>query len=201
MNGSSSTGGCQPESCVVTIGNGINGCDCPGSTPIYGSLIDGVIPSIDTTQQEWASELFTVNRNGQDSIKIGFQFSSDINLRGIDAVLFYCPVQEIGISGVKIYSSFNFPNFFRPASTLHVTHSSLPSDNCQSLSTISIPIPMISSSIYFIEFLFTGGSSVNQFSWLYLGEVRFSDETPTVAPIAMTETTTEDEGKIQCAYR
>ena len=118
----------------------INGCDCPGSTPVSGILIDGVIPSIDTTQHGWASELFTVNRNGHDSIIIGFEFSSDFNLREIEIVLFYCPLQGIGISGVKIYSSFFFPTFLSAASTLIVMHSSLPSTNCQSLSTISIPI-------------------------------------------------------------
>ena len=63
VNGSSSTGGCQPESCVmIPIGStSINGCDCPDNTPVNGTLIDGVIPSIDTTQQGWARELFTVN--------------------------------------------------------------------------------------------------------------------------------------------
>ena len=52
VNGSSSTGGCQPESCVMIpySGSNINGCDCPGATPVSGFLIDGVIPSIDTTQ-------------------------------------------------------------------------------------------------------------------------------------------------------
>ena len=76
VNGSSSTGGCQPESCVMMPigGTAANGCDCPGSTPVSGVLIDGVIPSIDTTQRgTWARELFTANRNGQNSIRIGFE--------------------------------------------------------------------------------------------------------------------------------
>ena len=53
----------------------INGCDCPGSTtPVSGVLIDDDIPSIDTTQRgTWASRLFVVNRNGQDSFVIGFR--------------------------------------------------------------------------------------------------------------------------------
>ena len=66
------------------------------------------MPSIDTIQQGWASELFTVNRNGQDSIMIGFQFLSEFYLRGIETVLFHCPVQGIGVTGVKVYSSFIF---------------------------------------------------------------------------------------------
>ena len=202
VNGSSSTGGCWPESCVMMpiSSTVINGCDCPGgNTPVSGVLIDGVIPSIDTTQQGWASKLFTVNRNGRDSIMIGFQLLSEFNLRGIEFALFNCPIQGIGISGVKVYSSFVFPQFPSTASTLLVTHSSLPRDNCQSLSTISIPVLplMVSSNNYFMEFLFTGGSTVHQLNWLYLGEIRFSDETPTTIPAAMTETTTKNEGKIQ----
>ena len=190
VNGSSNTGSCQPESCVMIpySGSNINGCDCPGNTPVSGVIIDGVIPSIDTKQNgTWASELFTVNRNGQDSIIIGFDFLSEFGIRGIEIVIFHCPVQGIGITGVKVYSSFNFPAFISAASTLLVAHSSPPSDNCQSLSTISIPVqsPMALFS-YFIEFLFTGGSSVHQLNWLYLGEIRFSDAPPTTAiPITL----------------
>ena len=180
-------------------GTDINGCDCPGGiTLVSGVLIDGVIPSIDTTQQGWASELFTVNRNGRDSIMIGFQLLSEFYLRGIELTLFNCPIQGIGISGVQVYSSFVFPHFVSTASTLLITHNSLPRDNCQSLSTISILVqPPMSSYTYFVEFLFIGGSTVHQLNWLCLGEIRFSDETSTTIPIVTTETTTENEGKIQ----
>ena len=181
MNGSSSTGGCQPESCIMMpiTHSTTDGCDCPGNTPVNGTLIDGVIPSIDTTRG-WASELFTVNRNGRDSIMIGFWFLSEFSLRGIEIAAFHCPVLGIGITGVKVYFSFVFPDFISTASPLLVTHSSTLSDNCQSLSTVSFPIESsMASQIYFIEFLFTGGSSVSQLNWLYLGEIRFSNMSPT----------------------
>ena len=44
VNGSSSTGGCQPESCIMMpiSGTAIDGCDCPGNTPVNGTLIDGL---------------------------------------------------------------------------------------------------------------------------------------------------------------
>ena len=206
VNGSSSTGGCQPESCVMMpiSSTTINGCDCPGNTPVNGTLIDGVIPSIDTSQRgTWARELFTVNRNAQDPTIIGFQFRAEFDLRGIEIAIFHCPVQGIGITGVKVYSSFVFPTFISTASSLLVTHNSPPSDNCESLSTITIPVsipvqpPMELPSIYFVEFLFTGGSSVRQLNWLHLGEIRFSDEAPMMGPITMIETTTTDnEGEI-----
>ena len=155
----------------------INGCECPANAPVNGTLIDGVIPSIDTTQQGWASELFTVNRNGQNPITIGFMFSSAFNLREIEIMLFHCPVLGIGITGVKVYSSFIFPAFISTASTLLFTLNSLPSDYYQSLSTVSVPIqPPMALSIYFVKFLFTGGVSVHHLNWLYVGEIRFSNE-------------------------
>ena len=207
VDGSSSTGGCQPESCVMTpiSDTVINGCDCPGNPPVNGTLIDGVIPSIDTTQQGWARELFTVNRNGQDSIMIGFDFLLEFYLRGIEIVLFYCPILGIGITGVKVFSSFSFPQFINPASSLLVTYNSPPSDNCQSLSIISFPIqpPMTASEIYFFEFLFTGGSSVHQLNWLHLAEIRFSDvemitttRSTTSSTISSEYSTTTSDGRI-----
>ena len=117
-------------------------------------------------------------------------------------MLLNCPTQEIGITGVKVYSSlilFFQPSCISDVSTLLVTHNSLPSYNCQSLSTISITVqPIELSDFYFVEFLFTSGSSIHQLNWLYIGEIRFSDEIPTMAPTTMIETTTENEGKIQC---
>ena len=102
-------------------------------------------------------------------------------------MLFHCPIQGISVAGINVYSSFLFPAFISTASSLLVTHSSPPSDNCQSLSTISIPVqpPMAASYI-------TGGSTVNQLNWLYLGEIRFSDETPT-SNTPTTESTSEGE--------
>ena len=92
-------------------------CDCPGSTPVNGFLVDGVIPSsIDTTQQGWASELFVVNRNGQDSFMIGFEFSDTVPLAYVEIVQFDFPVWGIGTSAVNVYSSNLFPAFVTDAS-------------------------------------------------------------------------------------
>ena len=181
VDGSNSTGGCQHGCIMMPIeGSAISSCDCPGTTPVSGVLFDGVIPSIDTTQRGWASELFVVNRNGQDSITIGFQFLNSFYLREVELALFNCPVQGIGISGIEVYSSYIFPTFASTSPMPGGTHNSPPGDNCSSLSIISIPVQLGGSFlIYFVKFLFSGGSSVNQLSWLYLGEISFSDQTPT----------------------
>ena len=196
VNGSNITGGCQ-ESCVMMpiSGTTINGCDCPGSTtPASGVLIDSDIPSIDTTQHgTWASGLFVVNRNGQDSFVIGFSFDSSFFLRELEVTYFDCPIWGAGVTTINVYSSFLFPSFFIAASTnigvLSLVGDTFPS--CTSLRTISISVQSTESTdIYFIEFSFAGGSSVNPLNWLHLGEIRFSDVTLTTTTTASIRTST-----------
>ena len=186
VNGSSSTGGCQ-QSCVIMpiSGTAINGCDCPDPSPVSGVLIDGVIPSIDTTQSgTWASELFTVNGVGQDSFMIGFVFSNTPLLRYVEIIYLDCPIWGTGLTAVNVYSSFVFPVFSSAAST-NIGILSL-ADNtdqsCTSLRTLSIPLqPTTSMDIYFFEFTL-GGSPACPINWLHLAEIRFSDmQAPTSA--------------------
>ena len=190
-NGSSATGGCQ-ENCVMMpiSGTTINGCDCPGTTPVSGVLIDGDIPSIDTTQHgTWASGLFVVNRNGQDSFVIGFEFSSYFFLGELEVTYFDCPIWGAGVNAINVYSSFVFPSFISAAST-NIGMLSLVGDispSCTSLRTISIPVQATESvSNYYIEYFFAGGSSVHPLNWLHIGEIRFSD----MHPSALITTTT-----------
>ena len=179
-------------------GTNINGCDCPGiPTPASGVLIDDVIPSINTTQHgTWATELFVVNRNGQDSFTIGFQFNIDIHLRGVEVTYLDCQIWGTGISAINVSSSHGFPTF-NPFASTRIGVLSLVGDagqSCTSLETVSIPTqPMGASSNIFIEFSFVGGSSVRPFNWLHLAEIRFSDVEP---PTITTTTTTTTEGKI-----
>ena len=157
----------------------INGCDCPGTAPVNGNLIDGVIPSFNTTQRgTWASGLFTVYRNGQDSFVIGLQFSSSFFLRSVEVVYLDCPIWGTGFSAVSISSSQLFPNYLTVASTT-IGWLSLVNDtdsSCTFLRTLSIPLqqPTVSTQNYFIEFTF-GGSSTLPINWLHLAEIIFSD--------------------------
>ena len=158
-------------------GSGINGCDCPGSTPINGSLIDGVIPSVNTQHGTWANELFTVNRNGQDSFMIGFQFSSPFLLRYVEVVYLDCPVWGFGLSAINVYSSNVFPAFLTAASTNigMLSLAEITDQSCTSLRTVFIPFQQTEPmQFYFIEFTF-GGSNVRPINWLHLAEIRFSD--------------------------
>ena len=190
MNGSNITGGCQDSCVMMPISDTTtNGCDCEGTTPASGVLIDGDIPSIDTTQHgTWASGLFVVNRNGQNSFMIGFNFADSFLLRELEVIYFDCPIWGAGVTTINVYSSFVYPTFLNAASTnigvLSLVGNTSPS--CTSLRTISIPVQSTeSNNNYFVEFSFAGGSSVNPLNWLHLGEIRFSD-------VALTTTTTAD---------
>ena len=157
-----------------------NGCDCLGTAPVNGTLIDGVIPSTDTTQRGiWARELFVVNRNGQDSFTIGFEFNSSYLLRYVQVIYLDCLVWGIGSSAVNVYSSNIFPAFLTAASTnigmLSLAENILIKDVLPS----ELFHPTISMAFYFIEFIF-GGSSTCTINWLHLAEIRFSDVAPTV---------------------
>lgn len=184
-------------------GTTMNGCDCPGNTPGGGVLFDGNTPNIDVTQHGiWASGLLTVNRGEQNFTRIGFQFTINFYLRGIDLAVFNCPAQGIGITAIKVYSSFFFPSFFIAATTSSPTLEIQLNDNCHSLTDISIPIDLpetLTSSVYFVEFSFTGGSSTYQLNWLYLGEIRFKDVTPSMVP-TIEETVNEGENSIILYY-
>ena len=160
-------------------GTAVNGCDCPTNIPVSGVLIDGVIPSIDMTQHgTWASELFVVNRNGQESFLIGFEFSSSFLLRHVETTYFDCLLLGTTFSTVNVYSSNIYPNFLSVASANIGTFSLVDDVNhdCSSLTTLSIPLqPLAAKQFYYIEFTF-GGSSVHPINWVHLAEIRFSDE-------------------------
>ena len=200
VNGSSSTGGC-PGIClkIPIAGTTVDGCDCEGSlsSPARGILIDDIIPNIDTTQREmWASELFVVNRNHQNSFQIGFEFNTNFYLRNLEVTYLDCQIWGAGISSINVYSSHVFPTFLSVASTRIGVLSLIDdtSQSCTSLTTASISVQQWeSSSSFYVEFSFVGGSSIHPLNWLHLAEIKFSDVDP---PRIVSTTTNEGNTKL-----
>ena len=188
VNGSDPTGGC-PQACVLTVS--INTyCDCAGTAgagTFTGVIIDGVVPTLDTSQRgTWATQLLTIRGNSQ-TFRIGFQFQNAVMLREVELYLFYCPSWNIsgspvGTNTINIYNALLFPTFVDSfgGSTGNVN---LTSDmaNCENLISISIPIQGTRNiRFYFIEFT----NSQWFIEWLHIAEVRFSDEfIPTPGPL------------------
>ena len=80
---------------------------------ITGVLIDGMIPTIDTSQRgNWASQLFTVQRS-TTSYALGFRFQSRVALQEVELYVLYCPTWQIGATTINVYDSTTYPGFTR----------------------------------------------------------------------------------------
>ena len=106
LSGSDQNGGCASTTEMILDCMMNDVCECSGNVQTTSALIDGVYPIgvIDTSGTNWASDFFTVNRNG-DSVSIGFQWDSGFELRGVELKLFNCLSEGIpeGDSNTGIY--------------------------------------------------------------------------------------------------
>ena len=183
LSGSDQNGGCANPA-DMTLDCSMNGvCECPGNMQTTSALIDGVYPSgvIDTTGTNWTSVFFTINRNG-DNVRIGFQWDSGFELRGVELKLFNCASQGTAIHTINVYASASFPSFtplVSPPGGLIGSYLTTGIDlDCNRVTTIVIPTTIaFSVRNYFLEFSFPEGDSN---TGIYIAEVRFSDTTITV---------------------
>ena len=184
VNGSDADGGC-PKKCLG-MASGIRTCDCIGTARegnITGVLIDGMIPTIDTSQRgNWASQLFTIQAS-MTSYALGFRLQSHVKLQEVELYVLYCPAWQIGATTVNIYDSTTYPNFIRTAPSVGSVTLTSKMQNCENLTRVSIPLQTtLRVSSYFIEF-----TNPAQVHWLHIAEVRFSDQ-----PIPTVTTGTTD---------
>ena len=173
MNGSDADGGC-PQECVGDA-SGIRRCDCMGTSSegnITGVIIDGVIPTIDTSQRgNWASQLFTVQAR-MISYALGFRFQSRVALQEVELYVLYCPAWQIGAITINIYDSTTYPSFIRAAPSVGSVTLTSNMQNCENLTRVSIPLQTtLRVSSYFIEF-----TNPTLLHWLHIAEVIFSDQ-------------------------
>ncbi len=177
VSGSDAKGGCAME-CVQ-----IDRCQCPDGVAINSALIDGVCPaSVDHTDPEYARDFFTVSRNGDDSVLIGFKWDNRFILRGVELKLFNCETLFTNVHTINVWRSIIFPSFSTMSVTLvgsYVSNENV--INCNYVTTIVIPTNTTSSSSnYFIEFTFPPGDSN---TGVYIAEVQFSDSTIVVPEV------------------
>ena len=182
MNGSNIKGDC-PTECIAPFSD-IRTCDCTDSTfgdeAITASvLIDGVVPTIDTSERNsadefvWAAPLFTV-RESTGSVTLGFRFQTHVVLCEVELYVFHCPAWGIGAEDISIHNGIGFPQFI-PGTFPSIGRVIVTSDmqDCTSLTRVSIPLQMATStSSYFIEINSVSG----RIQWVHIAEVRFSDQ-------------------------
>ena len=149
-------------------------CDCTGGIMrnFNGTLIDGIIPTLDVSQRgTWASQLYTVDISAT-SHAIGFRFSSSFMLQEVELNIFLCTpwsIPRLGLT-INVHRDIIFPTFISttPIGSRTITLES----NCVSLETMYITTsPTRNGNIYFIEF--TNSATVGE---IYIGEVIFRDE-------------------------
>ena len=182
VNGSNANGDCTTE-CVV-LSSGMRVCDCTESTledeAITASvLIDGVVPTIDTSERNsadefvWAAPLLTVNTS-TGSVTLGFRFQTRVALCKVELYVFNCPAWGIGAEEITIHNGATFPQFIPGMFPSRGRVILIPDiQNCTSLTRVSIPLQMATStSSYFIEINSVSGT----IEWVHIAEVRFSDQ-------------------------
>ena len=198
VNGSNANGDC-PTECVV-LASGINTCDCTDSIATLGEeaitasvLIDGVVPTIDTSERNsadefvWAAPLLTV-RESTGCVTLGFRFQTRVVLCEVELYVFHCPAWGIGAEEITIHNGATFPTFI-PGTFPSIGRAFLPNDmpNCTSLTRVSIPLQMATrTSSYFIEINSVSGT----IEWVHIAEVRFSDQCDSTT-MAIPNSTTE----------
>ena len=154
--------------------SGVRVCDCVGvTTDRTGiTLIDGVIPTLDVSQTNWAAQLYTATTI-RSILRIEFQFQHNFMLRQVDLYLFICTVERIpnpvGLLTISVYQSIFFPvgfsGLFFGNKTLTMEESS-----CLNLTQISVfTNPLSIFSQYLVEF-----STESILGGIYIGEVSFT---------------------------
>ena len=149
---------------------------------ITGVLIDGMIPTIDTSQRgNWAYQLFTIQAS-MTSYTLGFRFQNRVALQEVELYVLYCPAWQIGATTINVYDSTTYPIFIRAAPSVGSVNLTRNMQNCESLTKVSVSLQTtLRVSSYFIEFI-----NPTLIHWLHIAEVRFSDQ-----PISTTTATSE----------
>ena len=156
----------------------VTGC---GST---SCVLDGNIPSINTNDPNWASQLETVRKNAAndnidfDHVVLTFSFSQNITLRLVELYLLYCPKWKIGAPRVALYGDHGLEfkhNIFSTSDYLsHYRVSDCKSSSCDSLSLFYLNVQ--NGEPAYSTYHIVVSDVQRTIDWVHVGEVRFFDQ-------------------------
>ena len=135
----------------------VNGDICnlrDGGTSV---LVDNtILPLSGLDGDQWARDLYTVERDSTAFISIGFDFGSQVRVSRVELVLFNCPQWSIRAGSIEIYgdSSANFPRS-NPASVGVTVGSRLFSNgvnSCENLFRVCVSLSGLQVPTYYIVF-------------------------------------------------
>ena len=174
VNGSNETMGCTSP---LVVRDGVMVCDC-------SFLVDGVSPNIDTSDNDWAAQLVTVRRNEgtvdipPPHVLLTFGFDTAVSPTGIEIDFFHCPDWGIGAPRIDVYFNEEYDLTLRTRSSDSLVVDipfrvvTTTESDCDSLSTGMVSPGPGSYHIFHIIVSF----DIEPIDWVYVGEVRFNDE-------------------------
>jgi len=172
VNGSHHNGGCSR---ATSHGHFCRELDGGGTS----DLTDCIIPSLGGFQSNWAAGLFTVNRSGQSSFHLGFDFSRPVNVTRVELDLFTCPEWGIATQTITVYEyTLGILNFFA-ALARALGHTTASITSCTSIVRVVIPLelPQNPTPSYVIDFTFD--NTATNIQWVHIAEVRFLEDEDT----------------------
>jgi len=117
-----------------------------------------------------------VNRSGQSSFHIGFDFSKPVNFTRVELDLFNCPEWGIAAQTITVYEyTFGILNFFAAVARAR-GHTTASTTSCTSIVRVVIPLqlPQSSAPSYTIDFTFE--NTATSIQWVHIAEVMFLEE-------------------------
>ena len=163
---------------IQSVNGSSNTITACGST---SCVLDGNIPSINTNDPNWASQLETVRKNDAndnityDHVVLTFSFSENITLRLVELYVLYCPEWKIGAPHIALFGDHE--SEFQQNSSEFLNQYSVSDcrlSPCDSLSTFNLNVQNgePAYSIYHIVI----SDEQKTIDWVHVGEVRFFDK-------------------------
>ena len=174
MNGSDVDGGCEVPVILVRR------CGVPNSGS-ESFLTDGIIPVLNTTGSNWASELVTMRKNSAtvavtyDHILLAFEFEQPVSLTSITLSLFNCPQWNIGAPVTTVYGDETGSSFFNfdPVNPhiISLTQTNNVQSSCDNL--VPVTITLHTNTKYKIWYILVSFETQQNVDWVFVGEVQF----------------------------
>ena len=170
-----------------------------------------ILPLSGLDGDQWARDLYTVERGSTTFISIGFDFGTSVRVRRVELVLFNCPQWSIRVGSIEIYadSSTNFPRSDPASVGVNVGSRLLDNrvNSCENLYRVCVSLSGAQVPTYYIVFPNTAGSDR-----VYLAETIFYYDTSTCGPdtlvtqpvtpaISLVATTTDSKYYQYCICR
>ena len=185
MNGSRVDGGCEVNTKMRLCGTGK-----------MSFLINDIIPVLNITDPNWASELVTVRKNSGtaaipfDHVVLTFVFQKRQLVKSVKLNLFKCRQWGIGAPNITVYGAisvltFDFDSSYH--SIISLAQSQDVQSSCDSL--VPVTIPLQTGKHYQIWYIVVSFETQPAIDWVHVGEVQFFGTSTTPPPSTSTEPT------------